>query len=219
MLSVLGIIPARCGSKGIIHKNKCQLGGQSLVRRAEDSPIRAGIDYVVSTDCYDVEQGVLAETLVRRPTELAQDDTPMIDVLQHAMAEVNVKRDAVMTLQPTTPFRSAEDITNAIEIMERTGCDSVISFVDVGSKHPARMASIDDDGRVAWLHSRDRFARRQELPPRFIRAGSIYLTRWEVLEQGSIEGDDCRALIVPPERAINIDTPEDLAEARRMVES
>ena len=76
-----------------------------------------------------------------RPEELATDGAPTIGVVQHAMRYLESAGDtfqAVMILQPTNPLREAADIDGAIDLLEATGADSVIAFVDVGEKHPAR---------------------------------------------------------------------------------
>jgi CMP-N-acetylneuraminic acid synthetase len=151
-----------------------------------------------------------------RPAELARDDTPSLPVVQHAvrfLEEEGDLFDAVCLLQPTSPLREPSDVDRAVALLTRTGADSVISFVEVGEKHPARMKIVEPDGRV----SDPPFAevtegmRRQDLPKLYLRDGSIYLTRREVLmEKGSFKGDDCRALLVPVERSVNVDTPWDL---------
>lgn len=158
-----------------------------------------------------------------RPEELARDDTPTVPVLQHAVRYLEAEGDrfdAVFTLQPTNPLRRTEDIDGAIELLELTGADSVISFADVGDKHPARMKRIGPDGRVMDPP----FAEAMEGQPRqtleklYLREGSVYLTRHDVLmEQGSLKGRDCRAWLIPTERACNIDTSVDLWIAEQLL--
>lgn len=158
-----------------------------------------------------------------RSRELAEDETPTIPVLQDVVRRLEAmgeSYDAVFTLQPTTPLRRPEDIDGAIELLERTGADSVISFVDVGERHPARMKFVGPDGRVGDPPFGEQFEgqRRQDLPRLYLREGSVYLTRRTVLmEQSSVKGRDCRAWIIPPERACNIDTPFDLFLAEQML--
>jgi N-acylneuraminate cytidylyltransferase len=158
-----------------------------------------------------------------RPPELARDETPTIPVLQDVVRRLEAageSYDAVFTLQPTTPLRRPEDIDGAIELLEQTGADSVISFVDVGEKHPARMKFITPNGRVTDPPFVEEFEgqRRQDLPKLYLREGSIYLTRRAILmEQNSLKGRDCRAWIISQERACNIDTPFDLFLAEQML--
>lgn len=151
-----------------------------------------------------------------RPAELAADNTPTLPVLQDAVAKLEAQGesyDAILTLQPTNPLRRVEDIDGAIELLETSGADSVLSFVDVGERHPARMKWIDAEGRVSDPPFMEQFEGqpRQQLQKLYLREGSIYLTRRSVLmEQNSLKGRDCRAWIIPEERARNIDTPFDL---------
>lgn len=158
-----------------------------------------------------------------RPPELALDETPTLPVLQDVVRRLEAagdRYDAVLTLQPTNPLRRAGDIDGAIELLESTGADSVISFVDVGEKHPARMKYIHPDGRVADPPFAEAFEGqpRQQLPRLYLREGSIYLTRRGVLmEQNSLKGRDCRAWIIPERRACNIDTPFDLFLAEQIL--
>lgn len=164
-----------------------------------------------------------AETPFLRPPELAKDDTPTIPVLQHMLRfleQTDGPYDAVLTLQPTNPLRTAADIDGAIALLEDSGADSVISFVETGERHPARMKTIDGHGRVMDPPFAEVFEGqpRQSLPPYYLRDGSIYLTRRSVLmDQGSLKGKDCRAWLIPPERACNIDTPLDLYLAEQLL--
>jgi CMP-N-acetylneuraminic acid synthetase len=145
-------------------------------------------------------------------------------VIQHAvrfLEDQGDSFDAVLTLQPTNPLRRPSDIDGAIELLESTAADSVISFVDVGEKHPARMKYIGQHGEVIDPPFGEQFEgqRRQDLRPLYLREGSIYLTRRDVLmENNSFKGDDCRAWLMPPERACNIDIPFDLVMAEWLIE-
>jgi CMP-N-acetylneuraminic acid synthetase len=154
-----------------------------------------------------------------RPAELAKDDTPTIPVLQDVVRRLEAmgeSYDAILTLQPTNPLRRVSDIDGAIDLLDRTGADSVISFSDVGERHPARMKWIDAEGRVSDPAFAEEFEGkpRQQLNKLYLRDGSIYLTRRAVLmEQSSLKGADCRAWIIPEERSRNIDTPFDMQVA------
>lgn len=157
-----------------------------------------------------------------RPGDLARDDTPGLAVLQHAVAvleQAGDRFDAVFTLQPTSPLRRSEDIDGAVALLERTGADSVIAFVAAGERHPARMKFIDAEGRVSDPPFAEAYEgqRRQDLPALFLREGSVYLTRRDVLMGGSLKGTDCRAWLVPTDRACNIDEPFDLLFAEWLI--
>jgi len=220
-LRVLGIIPARGGSKGVPRKNIRTLSGRPLIYYTIAACLKSErlTDFVLTSEdreILDIAQS-LGCPVLERPQELALDETPSLPVIQHALIEqekqCNDRYDAICLLQPTNPLRIASDIDGAVELLTATGADSVISFTPVGERHPARMKTIDADGRVHDPEFAEAFEgqRRQELAPFYLRDGSIYLTRRDVLvNQHSLKGDDCRAWIIPPERARNIDEPLDI---------
>jgi CMP-N,N'-diacetyllegionaminic acid synthase len=215
-MKVLAVIPARGGSKGVPQKNIRLLAGKPLIGytidAARDSQELSR--WIVSTDdeaIARVSRECGAEVPFMRPELLATDSAKAIPVIQHALQEMeerdNTQYDAVMMLQPTTPFRTAEDIDQAIRILRDTGADSVISVVDVEGHHPARMKFLKD-GRLIDPPYCEAYENqpRQELEPMYLRNGAIYLTRREVLMNNSFKGTDCRALIMENDRSVNIDT-------------
>lgn len=227
-MRVLGLVPARGGSKGVPRKNIAQVDGQPLLKYTAEAALRSRrlSQVVLSTDdegIAEVGRRCGLEVLFMRPPEFARDETPSLPVVHHALRRLEAdgaRFDAVCLLQPTHPLRRSTDIDGAIELLERTGADSVISFVDVGETHPARMKVIGADGRV----SNPPFAeevegqRRQDLPKLYLRDGSIYVTRTSVLmREQSFQGRDCRAWIIPRERACNVDTPFDLVVAEQLL--
>jgi CMP-N,N'-diacetyllegionaminic acid synthase len=227
-MRVLGLVPARGGSKGMPRKNIALLCGKPLLQYTAEAALASSrlSRVVLSTEddeIAEVGRRCGLDVPFMRPMELAADDTPTLPVVQHVLRLLEAsgdRFDAVCILQPTTPLRLPEDIDGAIGLLEGTGADSVISFVDVGEKHPARMKSIDPDGRVIDPPFAEQFEgqRRQDLPQLYLREGSIYLTRTRVLmEQNSFKGDDCRAWIVPVERACNIDSPFDFFIAEQLL--
>jgi N-acylneuraminate cytidylyltransferase len=155
---------------------------------------------------------------ISRLEELAYDDAPMLPVLQDAVWQARWwfedGIDWVLLLQPTTPFRTADDIRAAIALAEAGDCDSVISVVQVDDHHPARMYTIQDDYMKA-LYPDEETKRRQDLSPLYLRNGAIYLTRRDVIMGGSVWGKRIKPLVMPPERSVNIDSMLDwkLAEA------
>jgi CMP-N-acetylneuraminic acid synthetase len=228
-IRVLGIIPARGGSKGILRKNLAPLLGKPLLAYTAEAALasRRLTRTVLSTDDEKIaETGRLLgiDVPFMRPAELASDDVPTLPVLQDVVKKLEAageRYDAILTLQPTNPLRRADDIDGAIELLERTGADSVLSFVDIGERHPARMKWIDGDGRVSDPPFAEAFEGqpRQQLAKLYLREGSIYLTRRSVLmEQNSLKGKDCRAWLIPEERARNIDTPFDLRIAEYILQ-
>ena len=226
-MRVLGVIPARGGSKGIPGKNLVDLGGLPLLHWTTQAALASGLHTtLLSTDdpaIADAGRAAGVDVPFLRPTALATDDASSIDValhaLDHAIAHAGDGAfDAVMLLQPTSPFRTAADIDAAIDLLGRTGADSVISMVDVGGHHPARMKRLDGDRLVDPPYAEAvENQPRQELEPLLIRSGAIYLTRVATLRQRSFRGNDARAMIMPAERSVNLDTPLDLLLARAIV--
>ena len=227
-MRVLGVVTARGGSKGIPRKNIVPLLGKPLLAYTAESALSAKqlTRVVLSTEdeeIADIGRQCGLDVPFLRPSELANDDTPTIPVLQDVVRRLEKSGEcyeSVLTLQPTNPLRLAEDIDGSIELLEESGADSVISFVDVGEKHPARMKFVSPDGRVSDPPFAEEFEgqRRQDLPKIYLREGSIYLTRRAILmEHNSVQGRDCRAWIIPQERYCNIDTRLDLFIAEQML--
>lgn len=228
-LRAVGVITARGGSKGIPHKNIVPLCGKPLLQYTAEVALAAKslARVILTTDdesIAEVGRRCGVDVPFRRPPELSRDDTPSIPVVQHALDWLSAEGDhydAVFVLQPTCPLRRRADIDGAVELLQSSGADSVISVVEVGEKHPARMKSVDSQGRLINPPFAEVYEgqRRQELPPLYLREGSVYLTRTQVLlMQNTFQGNDCRAWIIPPERACNIDTPLDLFFAEKLLE-
>ena len=218
---VLGIIPARGGSKGVIRKNIRLLAGKHLIGYSIESALESEYltDVVVSTD--DTEIADISEsygaTVLMRPQSLAEDRTPMLPVLQHTLTQAEelngVKYDYIMILQPTAPLRSATDIDKAIKTIVEKKCDSLVSLYQVEDCHPSRMYTIDKDILNKVMSEPDG-ALRQALPAVFHRNGCVYLSSRELLmEQGLIVSDLCYPYIMSAERSLNIDTELDLEYA------
>lgn len=225
MNKILGIIPARGGSKGIPRKNLIPLLKRPLISYTIEAALESRhlSRVIVSTD--DKEIALVCKELgmdvpFMRPSELATDSALSLHVMQHALREMEQldgeRYDVVVMLQPTTPLRLSSDIDAGIELLLESGADSVISVVDVGAYHPLRMKRVIQNG---WLtnyidQGHEDMRPRQQLPPVYIRNGALYITwRNVLLEQNSFTGRDCRAHIMPAERSVNIDTEFDLVLA------
>tara|TARA_B100002052_G_C15885205_1_gene601212 strand:+ start:785 stop:1480 length:696 start_codon:yes stop_codon:yes gene_type:complete len=218
-MNILGVIPARSGSKGILKKNIKKLGGIPLIVHTIKAAKKSNInELVVSTDSKEIAEiaelsGV--ETKFLRPIELATDTSSSIDVIIHAinkMEQLNSTRyDAVMMLQPTTPFRDVNDINNSIKILAKNkDADSVISVTNVEGNHPARMKYIENNILIDPLFcEKKENQNRQELKEMFIRNGAIYLARRKVLLNRSFKGKKSLALIMSKNASVNIDTKDD----------
>jgi CMP-N,N'-diacetyllegionaminic acid synthase len=222
---VLAIVPARGGSKGVPGKNIRPLAGRTLLDYAAAAARESGVvdRIVVSTDAEDVaDAGRRAglEVPFMRPASLAQDDTPMLPVLRHALEALAHERwipDFVVLLQPTSPLRRGSHVLEAVTLLRQSGADSVVTVVEV-PRHftPDYVMRIDGNRLLPFLPEGATVTRRQDARPAFSRDGTVYAFRRETLEQhGSIYGVDCRPIVIDLDESLSIDTPRDWAEAER----
>lgn len=226
---VLAVIPARGGSKGVPRKNIRSVCGRPLITYTiEHARAAQHLFYriIVSTDDEEIatvarEHG--AEVPFLRPANLARDESPMIPMLQHAVDFIEkqdgVRMDWICLLQPTEPFRTVSDIEQCLRLGFAGGCDSVITVVGVFATHPILMKRIEDDVLLPFCVEEREGTRRQDYQPAaYMRNGSIYLSRRDVLmEQGSIWGQTIRPYVMPLERSVSIDTELDLKLAELMM--
>ena len=230
-MKFLAIITARGGSKGIPGKNLKLLAGKPLLAYTVLAAQTAtGLDRVIlsTEDAAIAEAGraLGCEVPFVRPAELSLDQTAHLPVIQHAARWMQVEEgytpDAVMVLQPTSPLRTADDITAAAALLERSGADSVLSVNQVPAhSHPMRTLRLDADDRAVLFATgrpvRERINRRQDLPEAWIMNGAIYACRIGALfaAEPSLYGDQVVAYRMPPERSISIDDLQDWAAAER----
>lgn len=220
MVRVLAIVPARGGSKSIPGKNLAPLDGKPLIAHTIDVARSVPeIDrVVVSTDSPEIAAAAGrygAEAPFLRPAELAGDETPGIDPLIHAAQWLAENEgycpDYVLCLQPTSPLRSAEDIGKALRVAVERDAEAVVSVVPV-QHHPYWTRRIEPDGRlIDFFPDAPEVVRRQDLPAAYALNGAIYLIRFDVLMQRRTwQTQRTYAVIMPPERSVDIDTPLDL---------
>jgi CMP-N-acetylneuraminic acid synthetase len=226
---VFGVIPARGGSKGLPGKNLRKLGAMSLIGHAVASAREARriSRFIVSTDSGAIAEEARrhgAEVPFLRPAELASDQAGMLGVLQHAVGwlerEARRRPDLVVTLQPTSPFRTGEEIDRTIEKVIETGADSAQTLSEA-SYHPFFMKTLDHDDRtVALFPDGHKFVRRQDAPPIYQPSGAVYVTRYApLMERGQILGDDNRGLEMGFEASVNVDTEWDFLLAELILQA
>lgn len=221
-MKILGIIPARGGSKGVPGKNIKVLAAKPLIVHTIEAALASKLTKVIVTTDDEaigtVAKHAGAEVPFNRPAALANDTAKSLDVAIHAletMEQTDGSYDAIMLLQPTTPFRTTEDINGAIELLTNNpDADSVISVVNVQGHHPARMKYLED-GKLIDPPFCEAYENqnRQELTPMYIRNGAIYLTKRNILLTKSYKGKKCMGWQMPEERSINIDTLHDFKYA------
>jgi CMP-N,N'-diacetyllegionaminic acid synthase len=222
---VLGLVPARGGSKGVPGKNVRMLAGRPLIdyaaRAARESSVLDRI--ILSTDSNEIAEAGRRSGLevpFMRPALLAEDDTPMLAVVQHAIDTLSASGwtpDLIVLLQPTSPLRRPSHVRDAVTMLRETKADSVVSVVEL-PRHlsPDYVMRIDEGVLRPFLPDGARLTRRQDARPAYSRDGTVYacwratLDRW-----GTIYGERCQPLIVNAADSLSIDTPDDWAEAER----
>lgn len=229
-MRILAIIPARGGSKGIPEKNIKLLDSKPLLSYTNEIALQSKLLTEVIVSSEDDKIIEIAKTLgvkvpFVRPTELAQDNTPTIDVIIHALEwykNKNIFFDAVCLLQVTSPFRTVAFLDKAIEKFIQTGCDSLVSVQKVPHEfNPHWAFEVNDDGNLKIATGETEIiSRRQELPMAYHRDGSIYITKTEVLlQQHSLYGKSISYIESDPEFYVNIDTLEDWEKAEEMLKN
>jgi CMP-N,N'-diacetyllegionaminic acid synthase len=217
---VLGIIPARGGSKTMPRKNLREVRGKPLIAWAiEQGQKSAYIDRLILSsedeEIIRVARVHGGDVPFRRPAELAQDSTPGIDPVLHALREIP-GYDYVVLLQPTSPLRTAQDIDGCIEMCVRTKSPSCVSITRC-RQHPFLMYYAGADGSLRpVLPEAADFYRRQDYPDVFLLNGAVYAaqTAW-LMKNKSFVGEGTLGYEMPPERSADIDSEADLQAARR----
>lgn len=221
-MTVIALVCARGGSKGLPDKNVRPLGGRPLISRAIDTARAVSrVDrVVVSTDSRDIasvarEAG--AETPFLRPAELARDDSPEWLVWRHALDHLRetdgAYPDTLVVVPPTAPLRAAADIDNCLDEFEKEECDVVITVTDAHRSPFFNMVKTRSDGAVELVLASEGgrpVARRQDAPVVYDMTTVAYVARPEfVMTSDNIFEGRVRAVRVPVERALDIDTPLD----------
>jgi CMP-N-acetylneuraminic acid synthetase len=213
---VLALIPARGGSKGIPRKNLAVVGGETLLARAIESAAAPQIDrVVVSTDDDEIAAAAaeLGAETITRASELAADETPMLDVIVDAAERLHV--DALVLLQPTSPLRTVRHVGEAVELFRSSGADAVVSVVEVPHQfRPDKLVRIES-GRVvaegdAPLH--------RNTEPVYARNGpAVLVLRTDGLAARGLYGGDVRAYLMDPAASLDVDAPGDLLLAEALL--
>jgi len=224
---VLGLVPARGGSKGVPGKNVRPLAGHTLLEYTARAASESGVldRIILSTDSPEIaEAGRRAglEVPFMRPAALAADDTPMVRVIEHALTEMSGQRwspEIVVLLQPTSPLRRPDHIRDAVRMLRETGADSVVTVVEV-PRHlsPDYVMRIEGDRLKPFLPDGSRVTRRQDARPAYSRDGTVYAFRRSTIDRtGGIYGEDCRPLLIDACDSLSIDSPADWDEAERLL--
>ncbi len=218
----VAVIPARGGSKGIPKKNIKDMNGKPLIAytiEVANQAIQAGIlnRCIVSTDSDEialVSQKYGAEVPFIRPDYLAGDTVKSVDVILHALSfleEHGDHYDAIITLQPTSPMRTYEDLVGGIRQFDNTDADSLISVYEDVKANGFNYYRMDEQHfGIAEHPEHNTGIRRQEMRPMYVRNGALYISDVEILKKTKhIIGDIPLLYEMPKERSVDVDTIDD----------
>lgn len=219
-MKAVAVIFARGGSKGIPGKNVKMLQGKPLIGWSIEQALSiARIERVlVSTDSEDIAEIALqfgAEVPFMRPAELAADSSPEYLAWQHAAKYLSVESTEdplIMVSLPTTaPLRLPVDVDNCLDLYEAGGADVVITVTDARRSPYFNMVQANYDGLVSLVNStKSEISRRQDVPVVYDMTTVAYVVSTEYVQaHKSIFDGRVKAVHVPPERAIDIDTQLD----------
>ncbi len=228
-MNILGVITARGDSKGVPRKNIKALGGKPLIAYtievAQESDLFT--DLIVSTNDEEIAsvcRAYGANIPFMQPNELATDTSGHLEVMRYAIRFMENKKNLVydyaVILQPTSPFRLAEDIDKTIKKIIEQGADSAFSMCEIEpSQHPMKVKKMDGDVVRSYCMEEKVGTHRQDFPVAYKRSGAVYVTRRDlVMNNNILFGDFAVGHIVPLERSIDIDSQFDWIKAEYMLE-
>ena len=221
-MNILAIIPARGGSKGIPHKNMAMLDGHPLLYYTFEAAKKSKLinRIILSTDDENFAEFARENNIevAMRPAELAGDKTPMKDVINYHLDELEksgYKSDAFILLQPTSPLRTENHIDEALKAMiDDEKADATVSVVDVPHEYlPMKLMKLEEDGSLKFYQADgEKYTTRQELSHLYARNGAaVYAVYTDVYkEMGSLYGTRCLPYLMNREDSIDIDEEFDL---------
>ena len=222
-MSIFAVIPARGGSKGIFRKNLSLISNQPLIGFSIEAAIKSRlIDRVIVSSDDDeiikVAKSFGAEVPFKRPDEISSDKTAMIDVLKHAvnfLFEKNEVIEAIVLLQPTSPLRTEKHIDDSIAIFRKSNPSSVVSVVEVPHQYnPHSVYSLNGNGELNPFNEK-KFNTRQDKQIFYARNGpAILVVKPSTILNNELYGSSCLPYFMKKEDSLDIDTKEDLDEAR-----
>tara|TARA_B100000676_G_scaffold98139_1_gene98148 strand:- start:6582 stop:7283 length:702 start_codon:yes stop_codon:yes gene_type:complete len=221
--SVLGLIMARGGSKGLPRKNLRQIGGKPMIAWTVEAGKQSQcIDrLILSSDdeeIIDTARKLECEIPFIRPENLATDDASPLEVIRHAIEALPEKYDYLVLLQPTSPLRIASDIDKCIELCDKKNAPACVTITE-SEKTPYWMYELQKDYRIRpVLSGTERVLRRQDLPKTYALNGAVFVARSDwIICQKDFLGSDTIGFKMPRVRSIDIDSEIDLVIANAIL--
>ncbi len=226
-MKTLVLLPARGGSRGIPHKNIRLLGGKPLIGYAIETARQVADDEDI---CLSTDDEAIARMAERyglkvpflRPAELATDTAGTYDVILHALDHYRrrgMEYDTLILLQPTSPFRRAEDVRRCMARYERGDCEMVVSVRQAAANPYYDCVEPDRAGYLHPSKGDGHYTRRQELPPVYQYNGAVYVMQVAALRERSYTAFQRVGFVeMDPLRSLDLDTPLDWRMAELLLD-
>lgn len=220
----IAVIPARGGSKRIPRKNVKPFAGKPMIAHAIEAATCCEVlgRVVVSTDDDEIAKVARkygAEVPFLRPAELADDHTPTVPVIAHAieaLAAMGERPDRVCCLYPCAPFIRQNELTSALDLLEAHDGNGYVFPIAAYPAPIQRALRLGHDGAVKPIAAEYALKRTQDLEPAYFDTGQFYWATAETWVRGEAIHGDALGLVIPESRAVDIDTPEDWERAERL---
>ncbi|MBZ8134250.1 cytidylyltransferase domain-containing protein [Afifella sp. IM 167] len=218
-MGLVGLIPARGGSKGIPRKNLALCGGKSLLAWAAESALGSGVleRVVLSTDDEEIAEAgrtLGLEAPFLRPAAIADDQAPMLGVMRHALDWLRADGtdvEGIVLLQPTSPFRTASHVREAVGRFRDTRAATLVTMMRVPHRFAPQSLMCETEEGLKPLVGELGPLRRQDKQLLWARNGpAVLIVRPEVLEAGMLYGMPTVGFEMDEIASIDIDTKEDL---------
>lgn len=226
-MRILYLIPARAGSKGLPNKNVKLLNNKPLIAYSIEFALancKTGDELCVSTDdesVIEISEKLGVKIPFKRPQNLSSDTASTYDVIIHALSHYSKKGltfDAVILLQPTSPFRNVEDFQNVIDNFD-SDADMVVTVKEAKENPYFTLFEESEEGLLVKCKTGN-FERRQDCPNIYAFNGSIYMIRVSsIISKKIAEFNRIKKVIMPESRSVDIDTMADWALAEYYLKS
>jgi pseudaminic acid cytidylyltransferase len=219
----IAVIPARGGSKRIPRKNIKSFAGKPMIAHAIGAAQRCGLfdRIVVSTDDAEIARVAKeyeAEVPFMRPAALADDFTPTVPVIAHAINACRILRwqvNQVCCIYPAVPFLQEADLASALHLLETNDAGYVFPIAAYPSAIQRALRQLPD-GKIEPFYSQYATIRTQDLEPAYYDAGQFYWGRAQTWLEGKVLHQHAVGMIIPDWRVVDIDTHEDWQRAELM---
>jgi CMP-N,N'-diacetyllegionaminic acid synthase len=221
---MIAIIPARGGSKGLPEKNIKSLHGKPLIAYTIEAALKSKevSRVILSTDdiqIANISKEFGAEVPFMRPVELATDTAMAVDTYKYTCQrlekEENIRINEFIILQPTSPFRTAVHIDEAVELFKKNKADSVISYCK--ENHPIVWHKhLSETGQIKSIFDKT-IRNRQDERPTYFPNGALYIFKRDIIEQGIYITDNSYAYVMERKDSIDIDTLDDFKYAEFLI--